>query len=62
MAHRKIIDLYRRYPDVLLLGYTYKTNKFNLLLLNIYGVTRNNENIPLALIFIENEKADGTML
>jgi hypothetical protein len=61
MAHRKMIKLYRRHPDVLLLDCTYKTNRFNLPLLNICGVTRNNENIPLALVFIENEKADGAM-
>ena len=56
IAPRGGLDLLRRYPHVLLLDCTYKTNKFNLPLLNICGATSSKKTFSVAAIFLEGEK------
>lgn len=56
-----MVEIYGQHPDILLLDCTYKTNRYNIPLLNICGVTSNNKNIALGCAFLENEQADGAM-
>jgi len=51
-AHPKSIELFNRYPHVLLLDCTYKTNKFKLLLLNIVGITCLNTTFHVAFCVV----------
>jgi hypothetical protein len=44
-----------KYPNVLFLGYTYKTNKFDMLLLNILGVDYHGNSFTIALCFLDQE-------
>ena len=57
-AHPDAITLYRQHPDVLLLDYTYKTNRFCMPLLNFCGVTGNKKTIQTALCFLSGEKEE----
>jgi hypothetical protein len=41
-AYPKLIELLKQNPNILLLDCIYKTNRFNMPLLNICGVTGNN--------------------
>jgi len=53
--------MWKQYPNVLLLDYTYKTNRFNMPLLNICAISRNNKVIQLRLAFLLGEtKGDYT--
>ncbi|CAG9938098.1 unnamed protein product [Clonostachys rosea f. rosea IK726] len=49
------LELLKKHPDLLLLDCTYKTNRFNMLLLNICGVTGTNKTFTIASIFLNNE-------
>ena len=50
--HPQAIQLWKDHPDVLLIDCTYKTNRFNMPLLNICGVTGGNKVIQLGLVFL----------
>lgn len=54
--HPTAIRLWKENPDVLLLDCTYKTNRFNMPLLNICGVTGNNKTPQFALCFLSSEQ------
>jgi len=41
-----------------MLDYTYKTNRFNMLLLNIYGATSNNITPQFVCAFLSSEKEE----
>ena len=56
IAPRSGVDLLRRYPHVLLLDCTYKTNRFNMPLLNICGATSAKKTFSVASIFLDGEK------
>ena len=56
IAPRGGIDLLRRYPHVLLLDATYKTNQFNMPLLNICGSTSAKKTFSVASVLLEGEK------
>jgi hypothetical protein len=59
--HPKSLVLWKQNPDILLLDCTYKTNRFNMPLLNIYAITGNNMVIQVRLVFLSSEKeADYT--
>lgn len=49
------LQLLKRSPNVLLLDCTYKTNRFNMPLLNICGVTSSNKTFTVASIFLHRE-------
>jgi hypothetical protein len=42
-----------KHPNVLLLNYTYKTNKFNMLLLNILSIDHYGNFFTIALCFLD---------
>lgn len=56
-----MVEIYRQHPDSLLLDCTYKTNRYNIPLLGLCGVTSNNKNITLDCAFLESEQADGAI-
>lgn len=56
-----MLEIYSQYPNVLLLDYTYKTNRYNVPLLNLYGVTLNNKNTVLKCAFLKNEQSKGSI-
>ncbi|CZS93089.1 uncharacterized protein RCO7_11158 [Rhynchosporium graminicola] len=53
--HPTSIRLWKQHSDVLLLDCIYKTNRFNMPLLNICGITGNNMVIQLGLVFLSGE-------
>jgi hypothetical protein len=55
-AHPGSVQLLKGNPDVILLDCTYKTNRFNMPLLNICGVTGNNMTPQIAMAFLSGEK------
>jgi hypothetical protein len=54
--HPTAIELWKKHPDCLLLDCTYKTNRFNMPLLNVCRVTGKNKTPQLALCFLSGEK------
>jgi MULE transposase domain len=56
LAHPKAIEVYKMHHELLLFDCTYKTNKFNMPVLNICGVTGNKKTAQIALVFLPNEK------
>src|SRR2546421_2850316 len=57
-AHPKSIELLAKYPEVLLLDCTYRTNKFKMPLLNIVGTTCLNKNYHVAFCFLAKEEEE----
>jgi hypothetical protein len=55
-AHSKSLELLHKYPDVLLLDCTYRTNKFKMLLLNIVSTTCLDSNFHAAFCFLAKEE------
>jgi len=47
--------MFKQHPDVLLLDSTYKTNRFNMPLLNICGITGGNKVFQARLVFLSRE-------
>jgi hypothetical protein len=57
-AHPESIKLLAKYPDVILMDCTYKTNRFNMPLLNFCGTAGNNMTPQTCLAFLSGEKED----
>jgi hypothetical protein len=55
-SYRKALDLYRAYPDVLLIDSTYKTNQLNMPLCNIVGITAVNTTFFVGFAFLKTEQ------
>ena len=55
-GHRQSIELAKRYPHVFLLDCTYKTNRFQLPLLHIVGMTPTNQSFSVAFVLMANEQ------
>lgn len=55
-ARHDAIDIYRNNYDVVLMIYTYRTNRFNMPLFNIVGVTGMNTTIHIAQVFLSGEE------
>jgi hypothetical protein len=49
------VEYLNKHSDVLLLDYIYKTNKFNMLLLNILGVDHHGNLFIIALCFLDQK-------
>jgi hypothetical protein len=47
------VEYLNKHPDVLLLDYTYKTNKFDMLLLDILSVDHHSNSFTIALCFLD---------
>jgi hypothetical protein len=45
----------KKNPDILIMDSTYKTNRFNMLLLNIIGINNNYKNFYICIVFLQNE-------
>ena len=54
-AYPESIQLLAQSPDILLLDCTHKTNRFQMPLLNICGVSGNNMKIQIALALLSGE-------
>ena len=54
-AHPKLLQLLQQYSKVLLMDCTYKTNRFNMLLLDILGSTGLGKTFYVAFIFLSGE-------
>ena len=61
LIHPKSLELLRRYPDVLLIDCTYKTNKYNLPLVNLAVVSGMNTTVQAGLAFIRSEAEDSCL-
>ncbi|KAI5671380.1 hypothetical protein M9H77_11744 [Catharanthus roseus] len=57
VAHPTSIAMIRTWPYVLIMDTTYKTNKYNMLLLEAVGMTPTGKNFIVATAFICNEQA-----
>ncbi|KAM4067792.1 MULE transposase [Hirsutella rhossiliensis] len=55
LAPRATFHRWRQHHDVLVLDCTYKTNRFNMPLLNICAATRDNKTFSIASIFLNGE-------
>lgn len=55
-AHEKNVSLFKDNYDIIRMDCAYKTNRFNMPLLNIIGVTGMNTKIHIAQASIQNEK------
>lgn len=54
-AHPKSLAYLQTYPDLLLLDYTYKTNKYGMPLLDIIGVDAYERSFYVAFTFLSSE-------
>ncbi|KAG8499350.1 hypothetical protein CXB51_005847 [Gossypium anomalum] len=54
--HPRSLDIWRAFPHILIVDETYKTNKYDLLFVQIVGVTSTNKTFSIAFAFIINEK------
>jgi MULE transposase domain len=54
-THSTLLLLLKKFPTVLLMDYTYKTNRFKLPLLNIVGSTNLNTTFFVAMVFLSVE-------
>ncbi|KAI5663233.1 hypothetical protein M9H77_22556 [Catharanthus roseus] len=57
VAHPTSIAMIRTWPYVLIMDTTYKTNKYNISLLEAVGMTLTGKNFTVAIIFMCNEQA-----
>ncbi|KAI5666150.1 hypothetical protein M9H77_16003 [Catharanthus roseus] len=57
VAHPTSIAMIRTWPYVLIMDTTYKTNKYNMLLLECVGMTPTGKNFTVATAFMCNEQA-----
>ena len=58
LLHPAAIVMFKKYPSVLLLDCTYKTNRYNMPLLNICVITGNNMVIQVGFAFLSGEKRE----
>ena len=49
------VEYLNQYPDILLLDCTYKTNKFDMLLLYALGIDNYGNSFTIALCFLDQE-------
>lgn len=52
IASKDCLEYARKNPDILIMGSTYRTNRFEMPLLNIIGVNNNYRNFYVAMIFL----------
>ncbi|KAI5683257.1 hypothetical protein M9H77_04485 [Catharanthus roseus] len=57
IAHPTSIAMIRTWPYVLIMDTTYKTNKYNMPLLEVIGMTPTGKNFIVAIAFMRNEQA-----
>jgi hypothetical protein len=57
VADTRSVTYLNQHPNILLLDYIYKTNKFDMLLLYILGVNHHSDSFTVALYFLDQEVA-----
>lgn len=55
-AHPKSLELWRAFPHVVLIDATYKTNRYQVSLVEIVGVTSTNMTFCIAFVFMHKQK------
>ncbi|KAJ8644471.1 hypothetical protein MRB53_006219 [Persea americana] len=55
-GHPSFVQLLRAFPKVLIMDSTYKTNRYWLRLLEIFGVTSTQLTFSVAFVYLESEK------
>lgn len=55
-THFKAVAIFKERFNIILIDCIQKTNRFRMLLLNIYALTRNKTTIQVALCFLSREK------
>jgi hypothetical protein len=55
VADARLVEYLNKHFNILLLDCTYKTNKFDMLLLNILGVDYHGNSFIIALCFLDQE-------
>lgn len=53
------MDLFHAFPSVLFMDYTYKTNKYRMLLLEIMGLTCIDLTFYVAFVYLQHESEDN---
>ncbi|KAI5670645.1 hypothetical protein M9H77_11009 [Catharanthus roseus] len=56
VAHQTSMEMMRTWPYVLIMDTTYKTNNYNLLLLEVVGMILTGKNFTVATAFMRNEQ------
>lgn len=59
--HPKALNLYFRFPHVLIMYTTYKTNKYEMPLVEIIGATPTSQNFHVAFAFMKDEHTESFM-
>ncbi|KAK9756786.1 hypothetical protein RND81_01G121000 [Saponaria officinalis] len=59
MYHPKAVKLFRAYPHVVLIDSTYKTNTYNMALVEVVGVTPAGSSFLIACVLIPYESKEG---
>ncbi|KAI5649320.1 hypothetical protein M9H77_35325 [Catharanthus roseus] len=57
VAHPTSIEMMRTWPYVLIMDTTYKTNKYNMRMLEVVEMTSTGKNFTMATVFMRNEQA-----
>ncbi|XP_028119767.1 protein FAR1-RELATED SEQUENCE 5-like [Camellia sinensis] len=58
-AHPTSLDLFRSFSRILIMDYTYKTNRYRLHLLEIVGVTSTEMTFSVAFAYLQYERVDN---
>ncbi|KAK9688959.1 hypothetical protein RND81_09G024600 [Saponaria officinalis] len=59
MSHPEAVKLFRAYPHVVLIDSTYKTNTYNMALVEVVGVTPAGSSFLIACVLIPSESEEG---
>ncbi|KAK9672229.1 hypothetical protein RND81_12G086200 [Saponaria officinalis] len=59
MSHPEAVKLFRAYPHVVLIDSTYKTNTYNMALVEVVGVTPTGSSFLIACVLIPSESEEG---
>jgi hypothetical protein len=55
IINTRSVEYLNKHPDVLLLDCTYKTNKFDISLLNILGINHYSNSFTITLCFLDHK-------
>jgi len=55
IAYKEAVEIFKKHNDVIMLDCTYKTNCYDMPLLNVMGITGNNTTIHLVNVFLSGE-------
>ncbi|KAK9683104.1 hypothetical protein RND81_10G116800 [Saponaria officinalis] len=58
-SHPEAVKIFRAYPHVVLIDFTYKTNTYNMALVEVVGVTPAGSSFLIACVLIPSESEEG---